>query len=79
MGQATRAAALVYNMLKWCQGMQAGTVEPEIVRGDSGSTEVVVIADRVRWMESACAQDQSTRSAELAGLIKQQHEALLPR
>ena len=29
MGQATRAAALVYNMLKWRQGMQAGTVEPD--------------------------------------------------
>ena len=56
--------------------LPAGTVEPEIVRGDSGSTEVVVIADRARWMESACAQDQNTRSAELVGLIKQQHEAL---
>jgi len=56
--------------------LPAGAVEPEIVRGDSGSTEVVVIADRARWMESACAQEQNTRLAELAGLIKQQHEAL---
>jgi hypothetical protein len=58
--------------------LPAGTPEPEIVRGDAGSTEVVVISDRARWMESACAQDQNTRSAELAGLIKQQHEALHP-
>jgi hypothetical protein len=54
----------------------AGTVESEIVRGDSGSTEVVVLADRARWMEWACGQDQDTRSAELAGLVRQQHEAL---
>ena len=57
--------------------LPAGTADPEIVRGDSGSTEVVVIADRGHWMESVCAQDPNTRSAELVGLVEQQHEALL--
>ena len=58
--------------------LPAGTADPKIVRGDSGSTEVVVTADRAQWMESVCAQDQNTRSTELLQLVEQMHQALLP-
>ena len=57
--------------------LPAGTVDPEIVRGESGSTEVVVTADRACWMESVCAQDRETRATELLRLVEQPHQALL--